>query len=30
MIEGASPEERQYMSKKIASLATKILSTNNA
>ena len=24
MIEGASPEEKQYMSKKIAALATKI------
>ena len=30
MIEGATPEERQYMSKKMSALATKILQTNNA
>ena len=28
MIEGASPEERQYLSKKISALATKLMQTN--
>lgn len=28
MIEGASPEERQYLGKKISALATKLMQTN--
>ena len=29
MIEGSSPEERQYLSKKISALATKLTQTTN-
>ena len=29
MIEGSSPEERQYLSKKISALATKLTQTAN-